>query len=55
MKRKDLANFVAVPEEDNIFEWHFLVFGLQECPYEGGFYHGKISFPRDYPFKPPGI
>lgn len=55
MKRKDLANFVAVPEEDNIFEWHFLVFGLMDCPYENGFYHGKLSFPRDYPFKPPGI
>jgi ubiquitin-protein ligase len=55
MRRKDLANFVALPEEDNIFEWHFLVFGLKECPYEHGFYHGKLTFPRDYPFRPPGI
>jgi len=27
-KRKDLANFVAVPDDNNIFEWHFMVFGL---------------------------
>jgi ubiquitin-conjugating enzyme E2 J2 len=40
---------------ENIFEWHFLVFGLKDCPYEDGFYHGKLTFPRDYPFKPPGI
>jgi ubiquitin-conjugating enzyme E2 J2 len=55
LKRTDLANFVAQPEETNIFEWHFCVFGLTDCPYEGGFYHGKLLFPRDYPFKPPGI
>jgi ubiquitin-conjugating enzyme E2 J2 len=50
-----LTNFVAVPEEKNVFEWHFLVYGLKDCPYENGFYHGRLSFPRDYPFKPPGI
>ena len=55
LKREDLANFIAVPEESNIFEWHFCVFGLKDCAFEGGFYHGKLSFPRDYPFKPPGI
>ena len=52
---QDYANFVAVPEEKDIFTWHFLVFGLQDCPYEGGFYWGKLRFPKDYPFKPPRI
>ena len=28
LKRKDLANFVAQPEEKDIHIWHFLVFGL---------------------------
>ena len=23
--------------------------------YAGGFYHGKLIFPKDYPFKPPRI
>ena len=55
LKRTDLSNFIAVPEEKNVFEWHFVVYGLKDCPYEGGFYHGRLSFPRDYPFKPPGI
>ena len=48
-------NFVAVPDAKNIFEWHFCVFGLRDCAYEGGFYHGKLMFPVEYPMKPPGI
>ena len=54
-KPRDFANFVATPEEKDRFTWHFLIFGLKDCPYEGGFYWGKLRFPRDYPFKPPRI
>ena len=54
-KDKDLANFIATPSPTNIFEFHFVIFGLKDCPYEGGFYHGKLIFPVDYPNKPPGI
>ena len=32
-----------------------MVFGLYDCPYEGGFYLGKIIFPLEYPWKPPEI
>ena len=28
LNRTDLYNFVAVPEEKNVFEWHFVVYGL---------------------------
>eukprot|EP00347_Sterkiella_histriomuscorum_P007800 403347513 len=48
-------NFVAVPDSKNIFEWHFCIFYLKDCPYENGFYHGKLLFPPEYPMKPPGI
>ena len=50
-----MANFLAVPEEKDLYTWHYLVFGLQDCPFEGGFYWGKLIFPRDYPWKPPRI
>ena len=50
-----LSNFVAVPDAKNIFEWHYVIYGLTDCPYEGGFYHGKLLFPKEYPMKPPGI
>ena len=55
LKRKDLDNFIAAPSASNIFEWHFCIFGLTDCPYEEGFYHGTLAFPKEYPFKPPRI
>ena len=32
-----------------------MIFGLKDCAYEGGIYHGKLTFPKEYPLKPPGI
>lgn len=32
-----------------------MVCGPENTPYEGGFYHGKLVFPREFPFKPPSI
>ena len=48
-------NFICGPDPSNLFEWYFVVFGLKDCPFEGGFYLGKLVFPREYPWKPPGI
>ncbi|TPX30890.1 hypothetical protein SmJEL517_g05663 [Synchytrium microbalum] len=42
------------PLESNILEWHYVIRGPPDCPYEG-YYHGKLIFPSDYPFKPPQI
>ena len=55
MARTNLENFIAMPDPKNLFEWHFIVFGLKDCPYEDGYFHGKLSFPPEYPHKPPGI
>lgn len=44
---------VAKPIESNILEWRFLIKGSDD--YEGGYYHGKLIFPPQYPMKPPGI
>ena len=48
-------NFFATPDSSNIFDWYFVLFGLKDCPYEGGYYFGKIEFPKEYPFAPPDI
>ncbi|KAF6039345.1 UBE2J2 [Bugula neritina] len=40
---------------DNILEWHYVVAGPENSPYQGGYYHGKLVFPQQYPFKPPSI
>jgi ubiquitin-conjugating enzyme E2 J2 len=29
--------------------------GSEGTPFAGGYYYGKIKFPPEYPFKPPGI
>jgi len=53
---KDPVPFViAAPLPSNILEWHYVVQGPPDSPYEGGFYHGKLIFPFEYPFKPPSI
>lgn len=45
----------AKPAENNLLEWHYLITGPPETPYEGGQYHGVLLFPSEYPFKPPAI
>ncbi|OWB74252.1 hypothetical protein B5S31_g4038 [[Candida] boidinii] len=46
---------IAKPSESNILEWHYIISGPPETPYSGGQYHGILTFPSDYPFKPPSI
>lgn len=45
---------VAV-EEANMLDWNYLLQGPKDTPYEGGWYWGKLRFPKEYPFKPPSI
>ncbi|GJQ08432.1 hypothetical protein GpartN1_g223.t1 [Galdieria partita] len=47
--------FRAYPLEDDLFEWHFTLKGPEGTPFEGGFYHGKILLPPEYPLRPPDI
>ena len=34
---------------------HFTIRGADGTDFEGGFYHGRILLPAEYPFKPPNI
>lgn len=34
---------------------HFTIRGAEDTDFEGGFYHGRILLPPEYPFKPPNI
>lgn len=43
----------AHPNPNNILDWHFVLEGHDE--FEGGVYHGRLTFPSQYPFKPPSI
>jgi ubiquitin-conjugating enzyme E2 J2 len=46
---------VAAPLERDILEWHFVLHGSGDTPYQGGLYHGKLIFPNNFPMKPPSI
>ncbi|KAI8069727.1 ubiquitin-conjugating enzyme/RWD-like protein [Gongronella butleri] len=45
----------AKPNESNILEWHYVIQGPPDTPYQGGEYYGRLTFPSDYPYKPPSI
>lgn len=55
LKKDPVPYIVAEPLPSNICEWHYVVLGPEGTPYVGGLYHGKLVFPRQYPFKPPSI
>lgn len=52
--KSPIENIYTRPLEDNILQWHFILF--PKCaPYNGGVYHGKLEFKTEYPMKPPSI
>ena len=55
LEASPVDNIIPVPNPKNLFEWHFLIYGLKDSVYSDGFYHGKIIFPVEYPHKPPQI
>ncbi|CAD8068536.1 unnamed protein product [Paramecium sonneborni] len=46
--------FICEPNPVNIFEWHFVIYNLTDF-FEGGYYHGILQLPPDYPLKPPTL
>ncbi|GER56179.1 ubiquitin-conjugating enzyme family protein [Striga asiatica] len=50
-----VSNVVARPLPNDILDWHYVLEGSQGTAFAGGYYYGKIKFPPEYPFKPPGI
>ncbi|KAK5580235.1 hypothetical protein RB653_000250 [Dictyostelium firmibasis] len=55
-KNDDIKDiFIAKPSTSNILEWHFVIYGPPDTPYHGGYYHGMIIFPVEYPYKAPSI
>ncbi|GAV87318.1 UQ_con domain-containing protein [Cephalotus follicularis] len=53
--KEPVSNIVARPSPNDILEWHYVLEGSEGTPFAGGFYYGKIKFPAEYPYKPPGI
>ena len=55
LRKNPVNNIRALPKESNILEWHYVIEGTKGSLFEGGWYHGVVTFPKDYPYKPPSI
>ncbi|BBN19440.1 ubiquitin-conjugating enzyme E2 J2 [Marchantia polymorpha subsp. ruderalis] len=53
--KEPAPHILARPLPTDILEWHYVLEGSEGTPFEGGVYHGKVKFPPEYPYKPPGI
>jgi len=54
LRRSPVENIVAKPLDENILEWHYVIRGTED-PYSGGYYHGVLRFPAEYPLRPPSV
>jgi len=50
-----IPKITVAAKESNILEVHYVIEGSEKTPYAGGFYHGKLIFPKDYPLRPPSV
>ena len=50
LKKDPVPYIVAEPLPSNLLEWHYVVTGPDDSPYDGGLYHGKLVFPVEFPF-----
>lgn len=55
IRKRPNAGIWVMPSPDDIGLWHVVLAGAQGSDYDGGYYHGTIAFPDEYPFKAPSV
>jgi len=56
IQKEPLTNCTAEPiSEEDLFQWHVVLQGPPESPYEGGVFELSYVFPSDYPTNKPKV
>lgn len=56
LKKKPMDFVTFEMNEANIYEWKFTISGLTNSEYyKGGSYDGIVTFPKEYPMRPPVV
>lgn len=55
VSREPPQHITARPLPSNILQWYFVLEGVEGSLYSGGLYMGRLSFPSQYPYKPPAV
>ena len=55
IQQNSVPCITAHPSEENILVWYYVIEGPPDTPFFGGQYFGTLTFPSEYPYKPPAI
>lgn len=56
LTRNPIEGFSAgLVDDSNVLQWQVTIMGPPDTLYEGGFFTATMTFPKDYPNKPPDV